>query len=139
MRKKNEADLELKLRLAILEVKNQLVKEVKDSVVELVKDGIDANYDDYITYISNRIITSISTIRQNGVLFVNQRDHDYFENNSLPAASYELTLSPETLDMSGGFEIQSEDGGKVVRFTIDDLIDKNTILIASVFTKSLAE
>jgi len=128
---KSAADIQLKEQLILLEVKNQLMEDMKECLLGHIRTQITENYEEYIDYLSSEITASATKINQDAILSVNERDYAYFTQNGTPSTPFNITLSESPIEAIGGFELETPDHGKIVKFSLESMLNKQDIIIAN--------
>jgi len=129
---------------AILNLKNKLLDDLKQNILKKLEEIITRNYDNYLDYLIKSIKSSLHMVDKppKVVILLNQKDFDVFNKNpskiqSLFKNKIEIALSNN--QYMGGFTIILEDGKIIYNFTLDNLIEKNFIIIERQFSLIFSE
>jgi len=128
----------------ILSLKNKLLDDLKQNLLKKLEQIITRNYKNYIDYLINSIKSSLHMVDKppKVVILLNQKDLDIFKKNpskieSLFKNNVEITRSND--QYLGGFMVVLEDGNIIYNFTLDNVIEKNFVIIERQFSLIFSE
>ena len=129
----------LKVKENFLKFKNSLLKELKIDLINNIEKNIRKSYQNYKNFLINKLsgITPIIVKTKENIILLNSNDYDFIKNN--------FNKLPDSLKNNANFKISDEkiiggfkallDNGKIsYDFTIDNVINKNSILIEKEFS-----
>lgn len=123
-----------------LKLKNSLISELKTTLFNLIRKKIENNYSKYISYLLNLIENVKKTIDkpQEIELIFNDKDYNYFIKNVdkiLDLFKNPIEINKDRRDFIGGFKISLVGGIISYDYTIDNLINKKSLIIQMEISK----
>lgn len=129
----------LKVKDNFLKFKNSLLKELKIHLINNIEESIRKFYQNYKNFLINKLsgIVPVITKTKENIILVNSTDYDFIKNNfnKLPDSfknNANFKISDEKI--IGGFKVLLDNGKISYDFTIDNIINKNSILIEKEFS-----
>jgi len=130
----------LKGKETVLILKNKLINELKTKLNSLISDKINEHYANYINYLINSIKGIKLNLKkhQEIELLLNSKDYDYFlKNYSKVENLFEtpVEIHEDQKDFIGGFKVILGGGLISYDYTIENLINKNSVYIQMEISK----
>jgi vacuolar-type H+-ATPase subunit E/Vma4 len=130
----------LKGKETVLILKNKLINELKTKLNSLISDKINKHYANYINYLINSIKGIKPNLKkhQEIELLLNSKDYDYFlKNYSKVENLFEapVEIHEDQKDFIGGFKVILGGGLISYDYTIENLINKNSVYIQMEISK----
>jgi len=130
----------LKGKETVLKLKNKLINELKTKLNSLISDKINEHYANYINYLINSIKGIKLNLKkhQEIELLLNSKDYDYFlKNYSKVENLFEtpVEIHEDQKDFIGGFKVILGGGLISYDYTIENLINKNSVYIQMEISK----
>jgi vacuolar-type H+-ATPase subunit E/Vma4 len=130
----------LKGKETVLKLKNKLINELKTKLNSLISEKINKHYANYIIYLINSMKSVKPNIKrhQEIELLLNSKDYDYFlKNYSKIENSFEVPVEihEDQKDFIGGFKVILGGGLISYDYTIENLINKNSVYIQMEISK----
>ncbi|MFW9897962.1 MAG: hypothetical protein ACFFDO_01710 [Candidatus Thorarchaeota archaeon] len=124
----------LELKERILNLKSKLIEELKIDMLKIIKDGIKKNYSNYITFLLNLIKNEIKYIDKppKVIIILNSIDYEFFNKNNKKINTLftnKIEIQKSDSDFIGGFKVIFSKEKILFDYSIDNIIEKNSILI----------
>jgi len=130
----------LKGKETVLNLKNKLINELKTILNSLISEKINKHYSNYINYLINSLKSVKLSLKkhQEIELLLNSKDFDYFlKNYSKIENLFEVPVEihEDKMDFIGGFKVILGGGLIYYDYTIENLINKNSVYIQMEISK----
>ena len=130
----------LKGKETVLNLKNKLINELKTILNSLISEKINKHYANYINYLINSLKSVKLSLKkhQEIELLLNSKDFDYFlKNYSKIENLFEVPVEihEDKMDFIGGFKVILGGGLIYYDYTIENLINKNSVYIQMEISK----
>jgi len=130
----------LKGKETVLILKNKIINELKKKLNSLISEKINKHYANYINYLINSIKGIKPNLKkhQEIELLLNSKDYDYFlKNYSKVENLFEapVEIHEDQKDFIGGFKVILGGGLISYDYTIENLINKNSVYIQMEISK----
>ncbi|MFX1395236.1 MAG: hypothetical protein ACFFAH_16955 [Promethearchaeota archaeon] len=129
----------LELKERGLNLKSKLIEELKIDILKIIKERIKKNYSNYITFLLDSIKSEIQYIDKppKVLIILNSIDYEFFNKNSKNINTFftnKIELQKSDSDYIGGFKVIFSKEKILFDYSIDNIIEKNSILIQKEFS-----
>ena len=124
----------LQLKGRVLDLKSKLIEELKIDILKTIKERIKKNYSNYINFLLDLIKSEIQYIDKppKVLIILNSIDYEYFNKNSNKINTLftnKIEIRKSDSDYIGGFKVIFSKEKILFNYSIENIIEKNSILI----------
>ena len=124
----------LELKGRVLDLKSKLIEELKIDILKTIKERIKKQYSNYITFLLDLIKSEIQYIDKppKVLIILNSIDYEYFNKNSNKINTLftnKIEIRKSDSDYIGGFKVIFSKEKILFNYSIENIIEKNSILI----------
>lgn len=124
----------LQLKGRVLDLKSKLKEELKIDILKTIKERIKKNYSNYINFLLDLIKSEIQYIDKppKVLIILNSIDYEYFNKNSNKINTLftnKIEIRKSDFDYIGGFKVIFSKEKILFNYSIENIIEKNSILI----------
>ena len=129
----------LEIKERVLNLKSKLIEELKIDILNIIKERLKKNYSNYITFLLDSIKSEIQHIDKppKVLIILNSIDYEFFNKNSKKINTLfknKIEIQKSDSDYIGGFKVIFSKEKILFNYSIENILEKNSILIQKQFS-----